>query len=204
MAKDRRIRCLCGKTQAEAVKLIALGDAFICDECIEKSYAMLKPKHESFLFFYERKYYFLSNFSAFAVFYRGRLWMTAEHAYQAAKFSDKAIIEEIFLARSPKDAKIIASYYPDKKFPAWQEIKLGIMEEILRAKLETHAWMVDMLLDSGDLHIVENSPVDPFWGWGADHKGLNMLGRLWMKLRQEKRLLLGSNVVQLFAGNGGK
>lgn len=45
--------------------------------------------------FYESKYYFLSNFSAFAVEWKDQLWMTSEHAYQAAKFVEKDIQQQI-------------------------------------------------------------------------------------------------------------
>src|SRR3989338_9573277 len=37
--------------------------------------------------FYEGKYYMYSNFSSFAVEWRGILMMTSEHQYQASKFS---------------------------------------------------------------------------------------------------------------------
>lgn len=199
MVNDSRLKCnFCGKSQEEVKKFISGGSVRICDGCIEKSYAMLHFEEE-FVFFYEPKHYFLSNFSCHKVFYRHRWWDSAEHAYQAAKFFDDAIIDEIALAHSPEAAKEIASYYPDRKRPDWGvDLKLEIMEEILRAKLAAHPFILDWLLDhSGELHLVENSPSDPFWGWGKDHKGLNMLGRLWMKLREEKRLLLRSNVVQL-------
>jgi len=28
---------------------------------------------------------------------------------------------------------------------------------------------------------------DDFWGWGPDHDGANMLGTLWMEIRDEIR-----------------
>lgn len=36
--------------------------------------------------FYPREFYVLSNFASFQVDWRGRRWMTSEHAYQAAHF----------------------------------------------------------------------------------------------------------------------
>ena len=137
--------------------------------------------------FYEGKWYFLSNFSSFAIWWMGILWMTVEHAYQAAKFTDPAIVEEIRTAMSAHDAKKIARKYQDKVRADWNDIKLEIMEKLLRLKIEQHPYVREKLLETGDAELVEDSPKDSFWGRGPDWRGLNHLGRLWMKLRSELR-----------------
>lgn len=135
--------------------------------------------------FYEGKWYFFSNFSSFMVKWRGVDWATSEHAYQAAKFYDQHVIEEIKKARSAHDAKKIAHANDDKKISNWYEIKLGIMEDIIRAKLEQHSYIHSQLLATGNMEIVEDSPKDSFWGRGSDWAGKNHLGKIWMKLRAE-------------------
>lgn len=137
--------------------------------------------------FYEGQYYMFSNFSSFAVEIWERVWPTAEHAYQAAKFNDKKIRELISNARSSHEAKKIARAFDDRKRVNWSKLKLGIMEEILRAKLDQHEYVRKKLLETGDRLIVEDSPTDNFWGRGPDGKGANNLGKLWMKLRSELR-----------------
>lgn len=137
--------------------------------------------------FYEGPYYMFSNFSSFAVEIWERVWPTAEHAYQAAKFNDKAMWESVFNARSPHEAKVIARAFDDRKRTNWSGLKLEVMEEILRAKLAQHEYIRKKLLDTGDRLIVEDSPTDNFWGGGPDDKGANHLGKLWMKLRAELR-----------------
>lgn len=147
------------------------------------------------ILFYEVEYYFLSNFSAFAVEWMGRLWMTAEHAYQAAKFLEEEIRELIRNARSAHEAKQIAKKYKHLRRDDWDEIKLSVMESILRAKLEQHPEILKKLLLSEGKFLVEDSPTDSFWGRGHDWKGENWLGRIWMKLRDEffpKRTALAS------------
>lgn len=136
-------------------------------------------------YFYEREYYFCSNFSAFQVPWRGKLWMTAEHAYQASKFTDKRIISEIRKAPSPYDAKLIAKKYPEDVIANWGDIKLGIMEEIIRAKINKHSFIRRMIINSKSYILVEDSPIDFFWGSGFNGKGLNHLGKIWMKIRSE-------------------
>ena len=137
--------------------------------------------------FYEGKWYVFSNFSSFMVYWRGVHWMTSEHAYQAAKFVDPVIVENIRNARSAHDAKKIAQANNDKKISNWHQIKLKIMEEIVRAKLEQHPYIRKKLLETDCMVMVEDSPKDSFWGRGPDWEGENNLGNIWMKLRQELR-----------------
>ncbi len=33
--------------------------------------------------------------------------------------------------------------------------------------------------------IIEVNSSDPFWGWGHDKKGENVLGTIWMRLRED-------------------
>lgn len=135
--------------------------------------------------FYERRYYPFSNFSSFAVEWRGRVWMTSEHAYQAAKFFDEEVIQLVFEARSAHDAKIVAHQHKDRVRPDWNEVKVPIMKEICRAKLSQHAFIEKRLRETTGRVIVEDSPRDSFWGWGPDRNGLNHLGKIYMELRDE-------------------
>lgn len=111
--------------------------------------------------------------------------MTLEHAYQSAKFTDENIINEIKNARSSYDSKKIAQKYPDKVKNDWEDLKLSIMEEIIRAKLEQHPYIQEKLLQTEEREIIEDSHKDAFWGWGPNKDGENHLGKLWMKLRSE-------------------
>ena len=137
--------------------------------------------------FYGREYYCFSNFSSFAVLWRGRLWMTSEHAYQAAKFFDTSteFVEMIFYAKSAYSALKFAKALKHLRAKDWEERKLSIMEEVCRAKLQQHGYIQRKLLQTGLLEIVEDSPGDSFWGWGPDKNGRNELGKIWMKLRSE-------------------
>ncbi|KND51145.1 MAG: hypothetical protein ABA06_02410 [Parcubacteria bacterium C7867-001] len=135
--------------------------------------------------FYERRFYCFSNFASFAVEWRDELWMTSEHAYQAAKFSSPHLKRIIQQARSAHDAKLIAHANEQYKREDWESIKITVMEEICRAKLQQHEFIRRRLLETGTREIIEDSHKDSFWGWGPDQKGQNMLGKIWMKLREE-------------------
>ena len=145
--------------------------------------------HATPVLFYERTYYPFSNFSAFAVWYRGILHMTSEHAYQASKFLDISLQMEVIRARSAHDAKEIANAHRDKRRPDWHSVRRPIMKNVCRLKLEQHTVIRTLLLETGTRDIIEDSPIDSFWGWGHDRKGENQLGKIWMELRSELQTL---------------
>lgn len=139
------------------------------------------------ILFYEGPWDFLSNASSFAVEWQGHLCSTSEHAYQAERFLDKALRQRICEARSVHDAKKIAQSERSRIRGDWIFIKVGIMEQILRAKLEQHPHIRERLIGSGDVEIIKHSMEDPFWGIGPDQNGKNHLGKIWMNLREEAR-----------------
>jgi len=139
--------------------------------------------------FYEREFYTFSNFSSFQVEWMGRLWPTSEHAYQAAHFFETMpeYTERIQQMRSAHEAFKFAKSNVLKVLKNWEDVKIGVMEDICRHKLQQHSYVRKKLLETADVLIVEDSPVDSFWGWGPDRQGRNELGQVWMRLRQELR-----------------
>ncbi|MCL2556377.1 MAG: NADAR family protein [Firmicutes bacterium] len=139
--------------------------------------------------FYNREFFCLDNFSSFAIMYKGELYPTVEHAYQAGKFAAHypAIAIEIRGAISAYESKKIAERNLDKKDPDFDNFKVSLMEELLRLKLEQHPYVKTKLLETENYPICEDSPKDTFWGIGKDKNGRNELGKLWVKLREELR-----------------
>ncbi len=134
--------------------------------------------------FYAGGFNCFSNMAAFAVEIDGVLFMTSEHAYQSARFSDESIKEKIKNTRSALDAKLIAGENKELELPNWYEINLSVMESIVRSKLQQHPYIQKKLIESGEREIFEASD-DSFWGWGKDKNGRNELGKIWMKLRKD-------------------
>ena len=135
------------------------------------------------VFFYEREFYPFSNFSSFMVMYEGTLWATSEHAYQASKFTEPSLIQEIKEARSSHDAFQLSRKYAHLEKSNWKEIRVRVMEEIVREKLVQHPVIQKKLEETGSREILEDSPIDSFWGLGPNKDGENQLGKIWMKLR---------------------
>lgn len=140
--------------------------------------------------FYEREFYIFSNFSSFQVEWRGRKWATSEHAYQAAHFFETApeLAEKIFHLPSAHEAFKLAKASGRFAPKNWEEIKVGIMEDICRHKLAQHEYVRRKLLQTGNRPLVEDSPTDACWGWGPNRDGRNELGKVWMRLRDELKI----------------
>lgn len=69
--------------------------------------------------------------------------------------------------------------------PLFTRTKDCVMFEVVRAKLNQHPSLKVELLETKGHSIIEASPTDAYWGYGADRKGHNKLGRILMKIRTE-------------------
>lgn len=139
------------------------------------------------VFFYEQDFYVLSNFSSFTLTWKDLRFDTSEAVYHWEKFAVTApsIATKILFATSAHEAFKIAEANKHLRRPDWDEVKVEIMRDILRAKVEQHEYVRRKLIETGDRELVEDSWRDDFWGWGPDKDGLNMLGKLWMEIRTE-------------------
>ena len=150
----------------------------------------LSEKMDEVIGFYPREFYCLDNFSSFKVEHDGYLYSSVEEAYQALGFIESApeIADKIKNSHSAHEAQKIAYENKDKRQENWDEIKLLVMEDLLREKISQNPYVKKKLLETNNYMIVEDSPKDSFWGWGINRNGQNQLGKLWMKLRDELRL----------------
>jgi ribA/ribD-fused uncharacterized protein len=140
--------------------------------------------------FYEQDFYVLSNFSAFTLHWHGARFDTAEVAYHWEKFpgthneldkyQESQIARRIRVADSAHEAFKIAEVNRSLRRSDWDGIKVDIMRQILRAKVDQHEYVRRKLLATGNRELVENSWRDSFWGWGPNEDGQNMLGKLWI------------------------
>lgn len=132
------------------------------------------------------EYRFLSNFYEAEVTYEGLTYGSNEAAFQAQKCMDETEKKQ-FTEFGPGKSKGIGRKV--RLRPDWEEVKTGIMEEIVRAKFTQHPELADMLLETEDKALVEGN----HWGdtcWGVDTRtgqGENCLGRILMKVRAELR-----------------
>ena len=67
----------------------------------------------------------------------------------------------------------------------WDLVNMELMYKALKSKFTSHPSLKSLLLSTTGSTLVETSPSDLFWGAGREGEGLNFLGRLLMKLREE-------------------
>lgn len=133
---------------------------------------------------FRNEYFFLSNFYEAPVEYRGLRYGSNEAAFQAQKCMTEAEKAEFTLLR-PSDSKKRGRRVQLR--PDWEQVKVGIMEEIVREKFTQNEDLRAMLLATGDAVLEEgNTWNDIFWGVHLKNsQGQNHLGRILMKIRQE-------------------
>lgn len=124
-----------------------------------------------------------SNFAAFPIQLKGRIWPTAEHFFQAQKFADTPHEEEVRQASSPMAAAKMGRARSRPLRRDWEAVKDDVMREAVRAKFEQHPKLRELLISTGDARIVEHTSNDSYWGDGGDGSGRNMLGRILMEVR---------------------
>ena len=125
----------------------------------------------------------MSNFYRSRIFVFGKWWKTVEHVYQATKTSDPEEQEQIRNAKTPREARNLGQvcmYRQD-----FDQIKFSIMKKCVLEKYVQHHDLREQLLATGDEELIEDSPVDYYWGCGKDGSGKNMLGKALMKIREE-------------------
>ena len=130
------------------------------------------------------KYSFLSNMHKASFEWDGRTYLNSEAAFQSAKSMDPAV-RDAFSGMTGVTAKREGRKV--KMREDWEEVKLGVMEEIVRAKFSQNPDLRQDLIDTGDLELMEGN----YWHdtyWGVDMKsgrGENHLGMILMKIRSE-------------------
>lgn len=127
-------------------------------------------------------YSWLSNFWPAEVKIGADVYPTVEHAYQASKTTEPHAREMIRLCGPAGVAKRLGRALVLR--PGWAEMKLGVMEELLRQKFE-HPHLRKKLIATYPMMLEEgNRWNDKFWGVHRG-KGKNHLGRLIMQIRSE-------------------
>ncbi len=141
------------------------------------------------IYFYstrEKPYGCFSNFSRHGFELDGLWWPTCEHYFQAHKFitTDQPWYEKINQVKIAKEAAKMGRSRSHPLRHDWEEVKDQIMLKGVLKKFTTHADIRELLLDTGEYLIVENSPIDYYWGCGADGSGKNKLGLILMEVRK--------------------
>lgn len=137
----------------------------------------------------------LSNFWKVDVTYRGQVYRSAEHAFQAAKCAEVRehdAIKAMTLAVSARTAG-----HNCKRWADWEDVKESVMVEVVSAKFEQNPDLREKLMATGDRELVEGTMFrDDFWGkvparmsggQVREWRGENVLGEILMAVRDRLR-----------------
>jgi len=134
--------------------------------------------------------FFLSNFYPCNVSFEGLVYPSAEHAYQAAKSLDNNIRISI---RNTPHASVAKSMGQSIEIrPDWESVKLSIMNKIILNKFISNETLQNKLLELKNYKLIEgNNWGDTFWGVDERKGGLNHLGEILMKVRDQLLVVFG-------------
>jgi ribA/ribD-fused uncharacterized protein len=126
-------------------------------------------------------FFFLSNFYLCDIIFNGLKFGSSEAAFQAQKCIDPK--DQLpFTTMTPGQAKKYGRKVELRK--DWEEVKVGIMRDIVKAKFDQDPILKEKLIDTGDVQLIEgNKWHDYFWGV-CNGKGKNTLGIILMDLRK--------------------
>lgn len=130
----------------------------------------------------------------FTVKVNGVHFRTVEALYQTCRFPRLPEVQKLIVAEaSPIVAKRKTMPFRNQTREDWDFIRHKVMRWCLRIKLaENYSAFRDLLLSTGEGHIVEQSSKDTFWGARVIDTetlvGENVLGRLLMELREDVRI----------------
>ena len=131
---------------------------------------------------FRNEHFFLSNFYEAPVTYDGLTYQNNEAAFQAQKCADPKE-RDAFTAMNPSEAKRAGRRVQLRK--DWEQIKVSVMADIVKAKFEQNSDLADRLLATGDAYLEEgNDWGDRIWGT-VNGKGANCLGIILMDVREK-------------------
>jgi len=126
--------------------------------------------------------FYLSNFYERTVSYNGLVWYHTEGAYQATKTLNRQERETI-RRLSPRGSKSYGRRVTLRD--GWDELKFGIMYQIVYNKFSEHQDLRERLLSTEGQTLIEgNNWGDRIWGQ-VDGQGENWLGKVLMQVREE-------------------
>lgn len=128
-------------------------------------------------------YFEFSNFYKCHTVIEGIEYQTIEHYFQSKKFKNDDYCEQVAAAKNPMEAKYLGQSRKHELIDDWDDIKFYVMLNGLMYKFRRRD-LRNILLETGDAEIIEDSPSDYIWGCGFHGDGLNLLGKAIMSVRQ--------------------
>ncbi|KAG8869236.1 hypothetical protein FRC20_001911 [Serendipita sp. 405] len=133
---------------------------------------------------YHETHYAFNNVSDHPVTYKGVLYRTAEHMYQALKFLEHqpAIAQ---LVNDSTDPQRLANSYNQHVQPDWPRMHLQMMEKVLLLKFSQYPGLQMELLATGEAELIQLGSHN-YWS-RENGSGNNEFGKALMRVRSTLR-----------------
>lgn len=138
----------------------------------------------------------MGNMAPYPITYNGQVWLTSEALFQAMRYNNPHVQEEIRQEKSPMSAKMKAkSHRAHHIIVPMSPQDIANMEACVLLKFQQHPKIARLLMATGNHHIYEDASnrkgvSAEFWGVYRDPKnptipikGQNMMGDILMKVR---------------------
>lgn len=126
---------------------------------------------------------FLSNFWPCEVEFEGMIFRSVEAGYVASKTLDLEIRKQVQQLDTSGKCKAFGKTIILR--PDWKDVKLKVMEYLLRQKFKKGSELGNKLVETFPKILIEgNTWNDTFWGI-CNNEGKNHLGKLLMKIRKD-------------------
>jgi len=124
-----------------------------------------------------------SNFAAFPIFLNDEWWPTSEHYFQAHKYTDPDLIKWVQSAPTAFEAAQRGRDQTVPKRADWVQVKEGFMRQAVTDKFRRYTRLAELLLSTGQAHLIEHTKNDCEWADCGDGTGQNKLGLLLESVR---------------------
>lgn len=135
---------------------------------------------------HEGPYKCFSNFFPCVFYFQDRKFCCSEQAFmwmKARTFNDEETAAEILKETIPYKIKKLGRKVKNYKEEVWNEIRYDIMFQVNKEKYFYNQDLRQILLDTEDAYLFEDSPYDYIWGIGKNGGGQNLLGKVLMEIR---------------------
>ena len=135
-------------------------------------------------------FYEFTNFFESPFIFQDKKWKTSEHFFQAHKFKDELMIEEVRNLKTPREAFQYSRNHSNKIRDDWNDDSSGksfkedVMECCIKLKFSQNETLKQLLLVTKNMKLVEHTDNDNYWGDGYGI-GKNRLGIILMRVRNE-------------------
>jgi ribA/ribD-fused uncharacterized protein len=149
---------------------------------------LMQPEAPVNFYHQEGNFFEFSTFYLVDIAYYGKVYPSAEHCFQAARFLQRApaLAEQIRTTERPRQAMSIAFENESATIADWRHRQNIVMKEVLVEKFR-HPFLRELLLATGNRRLCFHTSTDKYWGDGGDGTGVNQLGETLMSLRSQLR-----------------